>query len=113
MRHIPNIITSLNILSGCISIILAFENNLFLASIFIIIAAAFDFFDGFSARLLKAYSEIGKQLDSLADMISFGLAPSVIVFSLILKSLNINTFSFELPIYQIFLSLFYYIIILL
>ena len=105
MRHIPNFITSLNIIAGSISVVFALENNLLLASLFIFIGAIFDFLDGMTARLLKAYSEIGKQLDSLADMISFGLAPSVIVFSLILKSFNIDNFSFDLPIYQIFISL--------
>ncbi len=84
-KHIPNFITSLNLLSGCIAIAMAFAGYKFLwiASLFIIIAAVFDFFDGLTARLLKAYSEIGKQLDSLADMVSFGIAPSVIAFQLL------------------------------
>jgi len=80
---VPNTITSFNVLSGCLSIVFAFEHNLLLAGGFIFIAAVFDFFDGMSARLLKAYSDMGKELDSLADMISFGFAPSVIVFVLV------------------------------
>jgi len=81
-RYIPNFITSLNLLSGCLSIVLAFEGYLLLAVYMIFLSAIFDFFDGMSARLLKVYSEVGKQLDSLADVVSFGVAPSVIVFSM-------------------------------
>lgn len=80
-KHIPNTITCLNLLCGCLSIICAFENNFQLAFILMIAAAIFDFFDGFAARLLKAYSPMGKELDSLADMVSFGVAPSMILFS--------------------------------
>lgn len=92
MFTIPNLFTSLNILSGCIAVVLALsgKNNLALAPYFIILAAFFDFFDGFFARLLKSYSELGKQLDSLADMVSFGLAPSVIVFRILMQSLRIK-----------------------
>ena len=86
-KYIPNTITSLNLLSGCLSITLAFEGYLLIAVYLIFIAAVFDFLDGMSARLLKAYSDMGKQLDSLADLISFGLAPSVIVFHLMKKAL--------------------------
>ncbi|MGC9374763.1 MAG: CDP-alcohol phosphatidyltransferase family protein [Bacteroidales bacterium] len=81
-RYIPNFITSLNLLSGCLSIVLAFEGYLLLAVYMIFLSALFDFFDGMTARLLKVYSEVGKQLDSLADVVSFGVAPSVIVFSM-------------------------------
>lgn len=81
-KHIPNSITCLNLFSGCISCVMAFEGNYAMAAIFIYVAAVFDFLDGFAARLLKAYSAIGKELDSLADAISFGLAPGIIMFSL-------------------------------
>jgi len=88
---IPNAITSLNILSGAISIYISlrFPNYLYLAGIFIFIAAVFDFFDGFVARILKAQSEFGKQFDSLSDVISFGLAPTFIMFNLISFSTEI------------------------
>jgi len=86
--HIPNFITLLNLLSGCIAIVFAFENQLVYASYFVGLAALFDFFDGFVARLLNVKSEIGKQLDSLADVISFGLVPGVILFQLIRYSIN-------------------------
>ncbi len=80
---IPNIITLINLLCGCLSIVFAFNNLLVPAALLIFAAGIFDFLDGFAARLLKAYSEIGKQLDSLADIVSFGVAPSVIVFKLL------------------------------
>lgn len=79
-KHIPNILTCMNILSGCIACIMAFNGNYLWVVIWVITGAVFDFFDGFSARLLKAYSPLGKELDSLADMVSFGLAPALTVF---------------------------------
>ncbi len=79
-KHIPNMITCLNLISGCIACVVAFNNDYLWAFIFIIIASIFDFFDGFAARLLKAYSNIGKELDSLADVVSFGVAPGMIIF---------------------------------
>lgn len=94
-RNIPNGITSLNLFSGCLSVVFAFEGNLIYASYFIGLAAIFDFLDGFAARILKAYSNIGKDLDSLADVISFGLAPSIILFKLLQKALNIDNLLIE------------------
>jgi CDP-diacylglycerol---serine O-phosphatidyltransferase len=77
---IPNTITLLNLLSGCLAIIYAFYGELIIASLLIFAAGIFDFLDGMAARLLKSYSELGKQLDSLADGVSFGVAPSIIIF---------------------------------
>ncbi len=94
-KHIPNFITSLNILSGTISIVASVEGSPVIASFLILAAAIFDFFDGFSARLLKAYSPMGKELDSLADVISFGVAPAFIIYNLLKSVLLINEFSFE------------------
>lgn len=82
-RHIPNAVTCCNLFSGCIAIVLAYNGNYHAALGFIILGAVFDFFDGLLARALKAYSPIGKELDSLADDVSFGVAPSFMVFSLI------------------------------
>lgn len=79
---IPNTITSLNLLCGCIAIFHAFAGDLTVAFWLVIVAAIFDFLDGFAARILKAYSEIGKQLDSLADMVSFGVAPAAVVYAM-------------------------------
>ena len=86
-RHIPNTLTCLNLFSGCIACVMAFEARYEAALGFIILSAAFDFFDGMMARVLNAHSAIGKDLDSLADDISFGVAPSLIVFSLF-KEMN-------------------------
>ncbi len=88
-KHIPNFITSLNLLSGCIAIVLAFNNELVFSSYFIGLAAIFDFFDGMSARILNVKTEIGKELDSLADVISFGVSPGMIMFQLIKNSFNL------------------------
>ena len=85
---IPNIITGLNAVCGCIAIVFALQGNLVLASIFIFSGALLDFCDGFFARLLKQYSEIGKELDSLSDMVSFGVAPSMIMVALVNIYLN-------------------------
>jgi CDP-diacylglycerol--serine O-phosphatidyltransferase len=92
MKNIPNIITCLNLFAGCLSCIMTLEyNNYFGAFLFVILAAIFDFLDGFSARLLKAFSPIGGQLDSLADVVSFGIAPGFVVFSF-LNTVSTGTF---------------------
>ena len=80
-KHIPNTITCLNLISGCIATYFAFQSDYSMALLFIVIGAVFDFFDGMVARLLHVSSPIGKELDSLADDITFGFAPSAIVFS--------------------------------
>ena len=82
-KHIPNFITCLNLFSGCIAVYLAFKGNYQGTFFAILLSSVFDFFDGFAARLLKAYSPMGKELDSLADIVSFGVAPGAIVFSLL------------------------------
>lgn len=79
-RHIPNIITSCNLISGCIATCFAFQGQTALALLWIVIGAVFDFFDGLSARALKVSSPIGKELDSLADDITFGVAPATILY---------------------------------
>lgn len=80
-KHIPNTITCCNLISGCVAIAYAFSGNIELSFTWIIIGAVFDFFDGMSARLLNVSSPIGKELDSLADVVTFGVAPSTILFS--------------------------------
>lgn len=79
-KHIPNFLTCCNLVSGCIAIVMAAQGELVMAFIFILIGAVFDFFDGFAARMLKAYSLIGKELDSLADVVSFGVAPGMMLY---------------------------------
>lgn len=87
---IPNIITLANLLCGCGSVIASLVLGDFtLAFIFIVASAVCDFFDGFTARLLKQYSEIGVQLDSLADMVSFGVAPSAVMYAFATKSVSL------------------------
>ena len=81
LLNIPNIITCLNLISGCIATYWAFQGDYRMALLFIVIGAIFDFFDGMVARLLHVSSPIGKELDSLADDITFGFAPSAIIFS--------------------------------
>jgi len=80
-RYIPNTITCCNLVSGCIATYFAFAGNIEMAFLWIIEGAVFDFFDGMSARLLGVSSPIGKELDSLADDITFGMAPATMVFS--------------------------------
>lgn len=80
VRNIPNSITCCNLISGCTATYFAFLGNIHMALLWIIIGAVFDFFDGMSARLLKVSSPIGKELDSLADDITFGFAPSAIIY---------------------------------
>lgn len=80
-KHIPNSITCCNLISGCIATAFAFGGNIEMALLWIIIGAVFDFFDGMTARLLHVSSPIGKELDSLADDVTFGVAPSTIIFS--------------------------------
>lgn len=90
MKKIPNIITSLNLAAGFFAAIYAVSGDLVSASWLILAAMIFDFLDGFSARLLKAYSNIGKELDSLADVISFGVAPALIIYHLLAGSLSLS-----------------------
>jgi CDP-diacylglycerol--serine O-phosphatidyltransferase len=82
-NHIPNFLTCCNLACGCIAIVLAFQGNLIGSSYLVGAAVIFDFFDGFVARLLKVSGELGKQLDSLADMVSFGVLPGVIMYQLL------------------------------
>jgi len=89
-KNIPNTITLGNLLCGCLAIIKVFEGDLVWASYLVGIAAVCDFFDGFAARLLKVSSPIGKDLDSLADMVTFGVVPGVIMYRLIEISFGIG-----------------------
>ena len=82
-RHIPNTITCCNLFSGCVATCMAFSGEPGKALLFIILGAVFDFFDGMTARLLHVSSPIGKELDSLADDVTFGVAPATMVYSLL------------------------------
>lgn len=87
-KHIPNFITLLNLLSGCIAVIFVLQNNLIAAAIFAGLGIFFDFFDGLIARALDVKSEIGLQLDSLADMVTSGLVPGLVMFQLLAAAWN-------------------------
>lgn len=87
-KHIPNIITLANLSTGIVGILFAFEGYLEYAAIAIWIAALFDFFDGFFARMLNVTSAIGKELDSLADLISFGVLPGTILYHMLDGSIS-------------------------
>lgn len=107
LRHIPNFVTCLNLLSGCIALSLAYSGDLENAAYFVLLSAAFDFLDGMLARILNAYSDIGKELDSLADMVSFGVVPGVIVYQLLSSGLasqglpeGLKYLSFIIPIFS-------------
>ena len=82
-KQIPNIITLLNLLCGCIATIFAVQSVLGMAAFFVFLGIFFDFFDGFAARALKVQSELGLQLDSLADMITSGLVPGIVMYQLL------------------------------
>ncbi|RKS45165.1 CDP-diacylglycerol--serine O-phosphatidyltransferase [Gillisia mitskevichiae] len=86
-KHIPNIITGLNMLCGTIAVIFAVQGNLIMAALFVGLGIFFDFFDGLAARALNVKSEVGLQLDSLADMITSGLVPGIIMYQLFLRAL--------------------------
>tara|TARA_B100000809_G_scaffold111195_1_gene109790 strand:- start:8542 stop:9270 length:729 start_codon:yes stop_codon:yes gene_type:complete len=85
-KYIPNAITLSNLLSGVIALFYAVFGELELAGLFVVIGIVFDFFDGFAARLLNVQGELGKQLDSLADMVTSGVVPGIILFQLILRA---------------------------
>ncbi len=107
-KQVPNFITLLNLLSGTIAVYFAANNALVLAAYFVLLGVFFDFFDGFTARLLKVQGELGKQLDSLADVVTSGVAPGIVMMQLLLKAsknehwdysvlTNQNDFLFSVP----------------
>jgi len=87
-RHIPNLITLLNVFCGCIATVFAVLNQLEMAAIFVFLGIFFDFFDGLAARALNVKSELGLQLDSLADVITSGLVPGIVMFQLLGMSMT-------------------------
>jgi hypothetical protein len=106
-KHVPNAITCANLFSGCIGIVLAFKGELIGAAYAIFLSAIFDFFDGLASRVLKSFSGIGKDLDSLADVISFGFLPAAIMYQLFLMAPQIdkvsswlNFIAFLIPVFS-------------
>jgi CDP-diacylglycerol--serine O-phosphatidyltransferase len=92
-KHIANFITALNLACGCISLTMIINQQFKLAILFVALAAVFDFFDGFVARLFHVKSELGKQLDSLSDVVSFGVVPGFVMYYLMLFSIKDQVFS--------------------
>jgi CDP-diacylglycerol---serine O-phosphatidyltransferase len=105
-KHVPNAITCANLFSGCIGIVFAFQENLIFAAYALFLAAIFDFFDGFASRVLQSFSGIGKDLDSLADMVSFGFLPSAIMYELFLQAPQIPNVSSWLNFSAFLISVF-------
>ncbi|WP_210486844.1 CDP-diacylglycerol--serine O-phosphatidyltransferase [Rufibacter aurantiacus] len=94
-KHIPNFITCLNLFCGCLALVSVFQQELTTAAAWVVAAAALDFMDGMVARVLHTYSEIGKQLDSLADMVSFGVVPGAAMVQMI--AIAIEKGGYDLP----------------
>lgn len=111
-KQIPNLITLLNLLSGSIAVILALHNQLLMATVFVGLGIFFDFFDGLAARSLNVQSELGLQLDSLADMVTSGLVPGIVMFQLLCQALGADvlaplawgasTFEINFPLIALF-----------
>lgn len=95
IRHIPNFVTLLNLLSGCVAVIFAVNGDLVTAAFFTFLGIFFDFFDGFLARKLNVQSDLGIQLDSLADMVTSGLVPGIVMFQLFNFTNGHDWFSFS------------------
>ena len=87
-RHIPNLITLMNVFCGCVATVFAVLNQLELTAFFVFLGIIFDFFDGLAARMLDVKSELGLQLDSLADMVTSGLVPGIVMFQLLAMSMS-------------------------
>lgn len=91
-KHIPNLLTLGNLFSGTLATIFAVQGELVLAALFVVIGIFFDFLDGFAARLLKVSGELGKQLDSLADMVTSGVVPGIIMYNLLATTNSFGSF---------------------
>jgi CDP-diacylglycerol--serine O-phosphatidyltransferase len=96
-KHIPNLITLLNLFSGCIALVYASEENFEMAFFFVCLGIFFDFFDGFFARLLNVSSPLGLQLDSLADMVTSGVVPGFVMFKMLTNSVSSDPSLIYLP----------------
>jgi len=112
-KHLPNFITILNLLCGVMAVFMAINSKIEIAAYLIFAGALFDFADGFAARALHAYSEIGKQLDSLADLISFGFAPAAILSNIMYgkKFLSLGQTIFEMGLKDQIIVLFPFILV--
>jgi CDP-diacylglycerol--serine O-phosphatidyltransferase len=105
-RHLPNALTCLNLLCGCLALTFIFRGELVTGAYFVGIAAVADFFDGLLARALRVSSPIGKDLDSLADMVSFGVVPGVIMFKLLSRAADYGGIAAWLPYASFIITIF-------
>jgi len=94
-RHLPNFITCLNLASGCLALVYVFKGEITIFALLVLASLLFDFLDGFVARALNAWSPMGKELDSLADMITFGLVPGAVMYHLLINSFPLVNFMTE------------------
>jgi CDP-diacylglycerol--serine O-phosphatidyltransferase len=94
VKHIPNILTSLNLLCGTVAVLFAVSGDLVAAAVFVFFGIFFDFFDGLAARLFNAQSDVGLQFDSLADMVTSGLVPGIVMVKLMERATNSTVISF-------------------
>lgn len=92
-KYIPNLLTLLNLLSGTIAVIYAVNNELVIAAYLVFLGIFFDFFDGFAARLFKVSGELGKQLDSLADVVTSGVVPGIVIYKLLQSKTTLEIFN--------------------
>ena len=104
-KHIPNLITLLNLLSGCIALVFAGEANFEMAFFFVCLGIFFDFFDGFFARLFNVSSPLGLQLDSLADMVTSGVVPGFVMFKMVSNCVNSDPSLIYLPFFGFIITL--------
>lgn len=102
-KYIPNTITSMNALSGCVGVVFALQGRPDIAFLFMLAAAVFDFCDGLAARLLHAYSPMGKELDSLSDMVSFGVLPSMMMVGT-MQGLGVESWTEAVPLFLAVMS---------
>lgn len=111
-KHIPNLITLINLFCGCIAVVFAFDQNFEMAFLFVALGIFFDFFDGFFARLYNVSSPLGLQLDSLADMVTSGVAPGTIMFFMLTNALNVDNQNYEICNYNFWICLLGFVITL-
>ena len=104
-KHIPNLITLLNLFSGCIALVFASNDNFEMAFFFVSLGIFFDFFDGFFARLFNVSSPLGLQLDSLADMVTSGVLPGFVLFKMLSNSVNSDPSLMYLPYFGFIVTL--------
>ena len=111
-KHIPNLITLINLFCGCIAVVFAFDQNFEFAFLFVALGIFFDFFDGFFARLFHVSSPLGLQLDSLADMVTSGVVPGVIMYFMLTNALQLHNTNFQLYDYKFWIALLGFVITL-